>query len=91
MVTFSEDEWNALTPHDKHALKTIGRIAPAGFEPLHKLTGVGPTKIASLLEKGLAEKGQSVPRNEAGYGLTDKGWLALGRCIGREPLGAFAT
>lgn len=36
MVTFSEDEWGALTPHDKHAIKVVGRVAP-NFEPLQKV------------------------------------------------------
>jgi hypothetical protein len=91
MATFSDDEWDALTSHDKHALKAIGRVAPASFEPLRKFRGVGETKIQSLLEKKLVEEGRSVPRNEVGYRLTDKGWLALDRSIGRRSFGAFAT
>ena len=84
-ATFSEDEWDALTPHDKHALKAIGRVSPGGFEPLRKFKNVGQAKIASLLEKELAEEGRSFPRNEAGYRLTEKGCLAFERCIGRRP------
>ena len=90
MATFSDDEWEALAPHDKHALKAIGRVSPAGFEPLRKFKGVGQTKVTSLLAKGLVEEGLSFPRNEVGYRLTAKGELAFHRCIGRRALGAFA-
>lgn len=85
MSALSEEEWDALSPHDKRALITIGRIAPVGFEQLQKFVGVGPHTIASLLEKGLIDQGKSVPRNEPGYGLTDKGWDARDRCRGRRP------
>ena len=86
MATFDDNEWDTLTPHDKHALKAIGKVDAGGFEPLRKFTLVGETKIGSLLDKELVEEGQGFPRKEVGYRLTDKGWLAFYRCIGRRTL-----
>lgn len=84
MTTFTEDDWENLTSHDKQAIRAIGRVAPADFEPLRKFKGVGPTKISSLLAKGLVAQGEGFPRRELGYRLTDEGWLAFNRCIGRR-------
>lgn len=81
-----QSEWDALTAHDKHALKTIGRVSPADFEPLRKFNGIGKVKIESLLSKGLVEEGLSFPRRETGYRLTESGTRAYERCIGRRSL-----
>lgn len=83
MTTFSDEEWNALAPQDKHALRIVG-CGSADFEPLRKFKGVGQAKIDSLLNKQLVEQGLSFPRNEVGYRLTDKGQLAFSRCVGRR-------
>lgn len=82
-MTFTDEDWADLTPSDKHALRSIGGSA-VSFEPLRKFSMVGEKKVQSLLDKGLVEAGKTVPRNEDGFRLTEKGWLARDRCFGRR-------
>ena len=86
IASFTDDEWRNLTPHDKHTIKELGRFT-GSFEPLRKFKGVGDLKIRSVVAKGLAAEGPSFPRNEIGYALSEKGWLAFDRCIGRRAVG----
>lgn len=85
MATYTLEEWQGLTGHDKQAIKKL-RAALNDFEPLAKFAGLGPKMVESLIAKGLAEAGPSSRPAVAaeGYRLTDKGWLASEWCAGRR-------
>ncbi len=76
-VTFTIDDWQALTGHDKAAVRILRR-ALDDFEPLAALPGLGQGRAASAIQMGLAEEGPCSRPGIAdkGYRLTKKGWLA---------------
>jgi len=84
-TTFDLDDWEELTGQDKATIRKL-RSALDDFEPLANLPGIGPLKVRSLMDKGLAEEGPcSRPLvAESGYRLTKKGWLASEWIDGRR-------
>ena len=82
-ATFCQDEWNVLSVYHRRAL---GRLAGAGtdFETTGKLAGISDEMADKMVNLGYAEKGQTIWRNQTGYRLNDKGWLAYGWGGGRR-------
>ena len=83
-ATFTAQDWERLSGHDKKALRTLSRIgASLGFEPIAKASGVGEGSITSLMAQGLIEEGEPGIHGRY-FKTTDKGSLAIEWCNGNR-------
>lgn len=83
-ATFTVQDWERLSGHDKKALRILSRIgANLGFEPIAKAPGVGEASINSLIAQELIKEGEPGLHGRY-FKTTDKGSLAIEWCNGNR-------